>query len=267
MAKLPAFQFYPGDWLRDNVSGCSLAAQGLWLRMMLLMHDSERYGYLSINGLPIPQDHIFRRCGCDSLEQYMTLFAELDNAGVPSRTDTGVIYSRRMVRDERKRHLCSEAGKKGGGNPTFKGVAKGDDKQETKASSSTSASLSTSKLKNKKDPPENGGTSLPKSPYKIDLTGIALPLDEPAKHKLYNRVVAIFQARGWSVTGDLPLTVFRNVAERVCEAKPRDIYPYFDKALFAYCNENAEALAAQTKIERRREPSVKSLGEILAGAT
>lgn len=103
MSKLPSFQFYPGDWLRDNISGCSLAAQGLWLRMMILMHDSERYGYLSMNGAPIPPGFVSRKCGCDTLEQYTTLLAELDEAGIPSRTSEGIIYSRRMVRDARER--------------------------------------------------------------------------------------------------------------------------------------------------------------------
>lgn len=100
--KLPAFQFYPGDWIRDPVSGCSLAAQGLWLRMMFLAHDSDRYGYLSHNGTPIPPEHIARRCGIP-LDQYVTLLAELDAAGVPSRTPEKVIYSRRMVRDSKER--------------------------------------------------------------------------------------------------------------------------------------------------------------------
>lgn len=106
--KLPAIQFYPGDWLRDPVAGCSLAAQGLWLRMMMLMHDSDRYGYLSCNGVPIPSEAIARRCSCDSTEQYTTLLAELDKAGVPSRTQAQVIYSRRMVRDAKKRAGNSE---------------------------------------------------------------------------------------------------------------------------------------------------------------
>lgn len=100
--KLPAIQFYPGDWLRDNVSGCSLAAQGLWLRMMFLGHDSERYGYLSMNGSPMTHDHIARRCGA-SVDEYETILAELDRAGVPSRTPDGTIYSRRMVRDAENR--------------------------------------------------------------------------------------------------------------------------------------------------------------------
>lgn len=106
-AKLPAIQFYPGDWLRDPVSGCSLAAQGLWLRMMFLGHDSDRYGYLGLDGAPIPPGSIARRCGC-TLEQYTSLLAELDEAGVPSRTPEGVIFSRRMVRDAQIRKSNAE---------------------------------------------------------------------------------------------------------------------------------------------------------------
>lgn len=105
--KLPAFQFYPGDWLRDGVSGCSLAAQGLWLRLMILMHDSERYGYLCYNGLPIPSAQLARRCGC-TLAEYEELLAELESAGVPSRTKDGIIYSRRMTRDAEERTRNAE---------------------------------------------------------------------------------------------------------------------------------------------------------------
>lgn len=113
MKKLPCIYLYPGDWLRDDVSGCSLAAQGLWLRMMFLMHDSDRYGYLSKNGVAIPPEHTARRCGIP-LEQYTTLLAELDSVGVPSRLDDGTIYSRRMVKDAKLREERSKAGRKGG---------------------------------------------------------------------------------------------------------------------------------------------------------
>jgi hypothetical protein len=103
MPKLPSIQFYPGDWLRDPVAGCSLAAQGLWLRMLLAAHDSPRYGYLcNRNGSPLPPQIIAAKCGC-SLEQFQTLLAELDSVSVTSRTKAGTLYSRRMVRDDRKR--------------------------------------------------------------------------------------------------------------------------------------------------------------------
>lgn len=111
MGKLPYFPFYPGDWLRDQIAGCTLGAQGLWLRMMILMHDSARYGYLNQNGGPIPQESIARRCGC-TLEQYQTLLNELDEAGVVSRTEEGIIYSRRMVRDASERAKEAERKRK-----------------------------------------------------------------------------------------------------------------------------------------------------------
>lgn len=111
MANLPGFIFYPGDWLRDAVSGCSLEAQGLWLRMMIIGHDSDRYGYLSMNGVAIPAGSIAQRCGC-TLPQYTTLLAELTAAGVPSRTPEGIIYSRRMVKDAQKREQGAERQRK-----------------------------------------------------------------------------------------------------------------------------------------------------------
>lgn len=102
MSKLPWLQLFPADWLSDALAGCSLGAQGLWLRMMFIMHTSERYGYLVQNGTAIPSGSIARRCGCTP-EQYATLLDELDTAGVPSRTSDGTIFSRRMVRDQARR--------------------------------------------------------------------------------------------------------------------------------------------------------------------
>lgn len=104
--KLPAIQFYPGDWLRDQVAGCSLAAQGLWLRMLMIAHDSERYGYLSLNGAAMDPDTIARRCGC-SRGEYDALLAELTSHGVPSVTRAKIIFSRRMVRDARARQQAT----------------------------------------------------------------------------------------------------------------------------------------------------------------
>ena len=100
--KLPAIQFYVGDWLRDPVSGCSLAAQGLWLRMMILMHDSDTYGRLECGGNPLPVAVIARRCGC-SPSEFKRSFDELLAVGVPSIDENKIIFNRRMVRDFEKR--------------------------------------------------------------------------------------------------------------------------------------------------------------------
>lgn len=105
--RLPFIQLHVDDWLQDGVSACSLAAQGLWLRMMFQMHVSDRYGYLILNGIPIPLAAIARRAGVD-LDEFGVLFAELERAGVPSRSSEGLIYSRRMVRDAEKRAKDAE---------------------------------------------------------------------------------------------------------------------------------------------------------------
>lgn len=98
----PSFQYYPKDWQADAVFGCSLAARGLWHEMMNVMHFSERYGYLALNGKPMPDDQVARRCGT-SLQEYLALLGELDAAGIPRRTPDGIIYSKRMVNDAKQR--------------------------------------------------------------------------------------------------------------------------------------------------------------------
>lgn len=102
MAKLPAIQFYVGDWLKDQVTSCSIGAQGLWLRLLLIMHDSDRYGCLTMGGKPMPEANAARRCGV-SLEEYKTLFEELKDAGVPRLSEEGFWYSKRLVEDQKKR--------------------------------------------------------------------------------------------------------------------------------------------------------------------
>lgn len=157
MGKLPAIQFYPGDWLRDPVAGCSLQAQGLWLRMMFLMHDSDRYGYLSCNGVAIPSEAITRRCSCDSLRQYTTLLAELSAAGVPSKTTDGIIFSRRMVKDAKDR--AANAGRQAA-HRKDKAESNDDvtgDVTDLSQHSSASASASDSKEGEGKRPPASKG--------------------------------------------------------------------------------------------------------------
>src|SRR5262245_40705133 len=148
VGKLPSLQFYPGDWLRDPVSGCSLAAQGLWLRLMILMHDSERYGYLSQSGSPIPREQLARRCGCCSLAEFDLLFAELESAGIPSRTQDGMVYSRRMSRDaeERRKATARKAKERANGlsRRSHGSVTAASQKCHTASSASSSSSSSAS---------------------------------------------------------------------------------------------------------------------------
>lgn len=132
--KLPFIKWFPNDWLADpSVRTLSLAGRGLWMDMLSLMHLSPRRGYLlAATGSPITPEQLARLTGC-SADEATRLLAELTSSGACSCTDDGIFFSRRMVREEGKRELCSEAGRKGGGNPalkngTFKGHSKGGSK-------------------------------------------------------------------------------------------------------------------------------------------
>lgn len=124
------------DWLKDDeLRSVSLAARGLWIEMLCLMYVSSRRGFLQHqNGQPVSAEQLARKAGC-SPDEVLHLLQELESIAVFSRTeDTAIIFSRRMAREARKRQLCVEAGKRGG-NPTLKGVPKGQSKGSVKGPS------------------------------------------------------------------------------------------------------------------------------------
>lgn len=117
--KRPSFQFYPSDWLRDTaLRSCSTGARGLWIDMICFMHEGKPYGHLKVGEKVILPDNLARMCGL-TLNEVEGWLAELREAGVYDLTDDGVIFSRRMIRDENLRTTRAEGGKLGG-NPALK---------------------------------------------------------------------------------------------------------------------------------------------------
>jgi len=171
--KRPAFQFYPSDWRKDPaLSACSMAARGLWIELMCIAHESDNYGHLEINGKAMTAPQLARMVG-ESPSVVAKLVTELDGAGVFSRTPDGVIYSRRMVRDERIRNVRAEAGRLGG-NPNLlkqqdNHLLKQNGKQNPTPSSSSSSSLIHSEDKS------SGGKPPSLTPDEIIL-GYGLPI-------------------------------------------------------------------------------------------
>jgi hypothetical protein len=154
MAKMPAFQFYPGDWRKDvGVQSLSFHDRGVWWEMLCLMHESERRGVLVLNGQAMNEEVLARLLGLDK-QTFITTLTTLLTSGVASREpETGAIMSRRMVRDEKLREIRIEAGKMGG-NPALLNQNKTThdnqtDNQMTPPSSSSSVSSSTTKTKAK----------------------------------------------------------------------------------------------------------------------
>lgn len=122
---LPWFKLYARDWLSDrNLRRCSHAAQGVWLAMLCLMNDCNQRGYLIDDDSPWNDDDIAAAIGGDKASA-LACILELCAKGVASRDNRGAFYSRRMVRDEIKRRKCSEAGKRGGGNPQLASPKRG----------------------------------------------------------------------------------------------------------------------------------------------
>jgi hypothetical protein len=109
-------KFYPSDWAADEkLRMCSLAARGLWIEMIALMHRSDQYGHLLVGNIAPTDAQLAVLVGA-SPDQIPDLIGELESVGVFSRTRKGVIYSRRMSRDEKRSQNARKNGAKGG-NP------------------------------------------------------------------------------------------------------------------------------------------------------
>jgi hypothetical protein len=85
--------------------------------MLLVMAEADKRGYLLVNGRPPEPDEIAVLTSTDK-ELVGSRLAELERYGVFSRNRDGIIYSRRIVRDEKISKKGREYGKRGG-NPTL----------------------------------------------------------------------------------------------------------------------------------------------------
>lgn len=111
-------KFYCADWRSDPALRlCSRAARGTWIDMISIMHEAEPYGELKVNGIALDARSLAKLLG-EALADIQSDLAELEAHGVFSRRKNGVIYSRRMERDENRKRKLRENGKKGG-NPNI----------------------------------------------------------------------------------------------------------------------------------------------------
>lgn len=100
MSKRPWFKFHPADWQTDEgLRLCSLSARGLWCEMLCIMHRADPYGHLVVNGKPLQARQLAVLIGAP-VKDIEAHLIELEQANVFSKTDDGVVFSRRMVRDE-----------------------------------------------------------------------------------------------------------------------------------------------------------------------
>lgn len=109
----PGFYFLPADHERDvALNSCSLAAQGLHMRLLCLMHRCRPYGHLAVNGQAMPLKQLAAELHC-TRGKTMKLIGELLAAKVLHRDDAGLIFNKRLVRDHYRKQAQIVAGKEG----------------------------------------------------------------------------------------------------------------------------------------------------------
>jgi hypothetical protein len=194
--KLPAFQFYPGDWRKDSgVQSLSFHDRGVWFEILCLMHESESRGRLTLNGNAMPDDALARILGLDK-QILTTTLTTLLTYGVASKCEeTGALICRRMVRDEELREIRRSAGKLGGNPALLKQKPTTPVKQKSTPSSSSSSSSSVSDSKNTPLTPQGGKRF--KKPSLDELNEYGKTLTPPWKDG--QRFLDFYESKGWKV--------------------------------------------------------------------
>lgn len=144
--KLPALQFYTGDWRKDPcVQALDHEHKGVWIDLLCILNETSERGRLVLpNGNPMPDEAIARNLGLTEAK-WKQIRSNLLGYGVASEDGDGVLYNRRIVRDQATREARAEAGRKGGKKSRPKqGASKTEAKQEANRGSSVSSSFTTS---------------------------------------------------------------------------------------------------------------------------
>lgn len=115
--KNPSDIWFWEDYANDlELKSVSLAAQGLWMRMLYVAARAQPRGYVKLGPEPCTVENLaepLARLVGEGKEKVMELVDELIRAGVCGVTRSGIVFSRRMVRAANISETRSKAGKKG----------------------------------------------------------------------------------------------------------------------------------------------------------
>lgn len=153
--------------------------------MMMLMHEGTPYGHLTLDDLPIDPDMLARLIG-ENASTVRKHLKELEAKRVFSRTEDGVIFSRRMVRDEEARERRAAGGAEGakhGHKGAQHGVKGGRPrKEETPLDENSEGGLKPPSDESEKPPPSSSSSSSPSgnTVEPSGSTGADAPNDPPS---------------------------------------------------------------------------------------
>jgi hypothetical protein len=224
--KRPAFQFYPGDWLRDaHLRICSSGARGCWIDLIAVMHQAKPYGHLVFNGKALDNAQLARMIG-ETPKDVARWVKELEDNGVASRDENGILYSRRMVRDELLRNARATGGPKGaehGSKGAEFGALGGRPKQSTEESTRGDINPPSSQSRGVmeppiKPPPSSSSSSSRDTPSQVSPGG-GPPVDNPPGQKA-GKAKARKGTRWWDTDQGI-----------VAEGKRRGIDPQMGEAM------------------------------------
>ena len=109
MGKLPAFWFYPGDWIQDTRC-LSLAAKGAWIDILCAMWRSPTRGSLS---LPIIGWVRLISASVDQTEAIISELVDMQICNTVTDHNKNItLTNRRMVREEKERQQNVDRQKK-----------------------------------------------------------------------------------------------------------------------------------------------------------
>ena len=119
MAKVPAFQFYPADWLRGTqLQMATLTSQGIWINLLCAMWWAPERGVLTGT---VEELRRLVKANPRQFSQFLQDVSGLKFADLQTSDTSVTLISRRMVREEKARKSGAERQarmrEKGGGNP------------------------------------------------------------------------------------------------------------------------------------------------------
>jgi len=161
-------KFYPSDWRGDEgLALCSYAARGLWVEMMCLAHKEG--GYILLNGCQ-PSVKELARGTRGTPAEVTRLIAELARNKVLSITPEGTMFSRRIVRDAKRRET-NQANGRHGGHPaiTPKSVKPSVNRNDAER---LTESVNTQKLEARSQNPENQIKSVSPEPLRVSVPAV-----------------------------------------------------------------------------------------------
>lgn len=217
----PWMKFYPTDWRADPaLRMCSISARGLWMEMLCLMHEATPRGSLRVNGRGVNERQLASLSG-SSIDEVSQALAELEDAGVFSRDEEGIPFSRRMQRDDAKAARDKANGSKGG-NPELtgdKGRVNPPEKGEDKAQKPEA------RVQKKEEREPARGSFIPED-WQPDQSGMRLAIEELGSREAADRELAKFRDYWAGRTGadgrkrDWPAT-WRNWCRNAIDRRPK----------------------------------------------